>query len=155
MRIRLAENFRAVFYAPFYATNALGFYAREGVDVELICSSGPGEGVAGLLNATVDITWGGPMRVMKAREQQSTPLACFCEVVARDPFYLVGRRNHASFELPISRVCGLPLSRKCRRRGCACSTICASTASIRTGCRVHRRRPWPTISRRCASDSLT
>ncbi len=39
------------------------------------------------------------MRVMKAREQQSTPLACFCEVVARDPFYLVGRRNHASFEL--------------------------------------------------------
>jgi len=99
MRIRLAENFRAVFYAPFYATNALGFYARQGFDVELVSSSGPGEGVAGLLDATVDITWGGPMRVMKAREQQSTPLTCFCEVVARDPFYLVGRRNHASFEL--------------------------------------------------------
>src|SRR5947208_3642999 len=48
MRIRLAENFRAVFYAPFYATNALGFYARQGFDVELVSSSGPGEGVAGL-----------------------------------------------------------------------------------------------------------
>jgi ABC-type nitrate/sulfonate/bicarbonate transport system substrate-binding protein len=70
MRIRLAENFRAVFYAPFYATQALGFYAREGVDVELIASSGPGDGVAALLDGTVDITWGGPMRVMKAREQQ-------------------------------------------------------------------------------------
>src|SRR5436190_327399 len=99
MRIRLAENFRAIFYAPFYATNPLGFYAREGVDVELISSSGPGEGVAGLLDGTIDITWGGPMRVMKAREQQLTSLACFCEVVARDPFYLVGRAHRALFQL--------------------------------------------------------
>src|SRR5437879_3692234 len=99
MRIKLAENFRAVFYAPFYATQALGFYAGEGVDVELLASSGPGEGVAGLLDGTIDITWGGPMRVMKAREQQSTPLACFCEVVARDPFYLVGRSGSPAFEL--------------------------------------------------------
>jgi hypothetical protein len=28
MRIRLTENFRAVFYAPFYATQALGFCAE-------------------------------------------------------------------------------------------------------------------------------
>jgi NitT/TauT family transport system substrate-binding protein len=100
MPIRLAENFRAVFYAPFYATKALGFYAREGVDVELISSSGPGDGVAGLLDGTVDITWGGPMRVMKAGDQQAaSPLACFCEVVARDPFYLVGKAHHAPFQL--------------------------------------------------------
>jgi hypothetical protein len=33
MRITLSENFRAVFYAPFYATVALGFAQREGVDV--------------------------------------------------------------------------------------------------------------------------
>ncbi len=26
MPIRLMENFRAVFYAPYYATHALGFY---------------------------------------------------------------------------------------------------------------------------------
>jgi hypothetical protein len=31
MSIKLTENFRAVFYAPFYATQALGFYDREGV----------------------------------------------------------------------------------------------------------------------------
>jgi NitT/TauT family transport system substrate-binding protein len=100
MPIKLAENFRAVFYAPFYAAKALGFYAREGVDVELISSSGPGDGVAGLLDGTVDITWGGPMRVMKAGDQQAaSPLACFCEVVARDPFYLVGKAHRAPFQL--------------------------------------------------------
>jgi hypothetical protein len=100
MRIRLAENFRAVFYAPFYATQALGFYAREGVDVELIASSGPGDGVSALLGGTVDLTWGGPMRVMKARDQEpASPLVCFGEVVARDPFCLVGRSPRREFRL--------------------------------------------------------
>jgi hypothetical protein len=28
MPIKLAENFRAVFYAPFYAAQALGFYVQ-------------------------------------------------------------------------------------------------------------------------------
>ena len=36
MPIRLMENFRAIFYAPYYATVALGFYEREGVAVELL-----------------------------------------------------------------------------------------------------------------------
>jgi NitT/TauT family transport system substrate-binding protein len=102
MKIRLAENFRAVFYAPFYATHALGLYAREGVDVELIESSLPGDAVSALLDGTIDLTWGGPMRVMKARDQRpDSPLVCFCEVVARDPFYLIGRaENFRLADLP-------------------------------------------------------
>jgi hypothetical protein len=41
MRVKLSENFRAVFYAPFYATHALGFYTSEGVAVDLLRSSAP------------------------------------------------------------------------------------------------------------------
>jgi NitT/TauT family transport system substrate-binding protein len=101
MKIRLSENFRAVFYAPFYATQALGFYGREGVEVEFVGSSVPGDAVAGLLDGTVDLTWGGPMRVMQAHDRTSqSPLVCFCEVVARDPFYLIGRRGLENFHLP-------------------------------------------------------
>ena len=100
MRLRIAENFRAVFYAPFYAAQALGFYAREGVDVELINSSVAGDGVAALLSGTIDLTWGGPMRVIKARDQTpASPLVCFCEVVTRDPFFLVGRSVRPEFSL--------------------------------------------------------
>jgi NitT/TauT family transport system substrate-binding protein len=100
MPIRFAENFRAVFYAPFYAAQSLGFYAGEGVEVELVTSSNPGDGVLALLNDTIDITWGGPMRVMKAHDlQPGSPLVCFCEVVARDPFYLVGRHRRPEFQL--------------------------------------------------------
>jgi NitT/TauT family transport system substrate-binding protein len=100
MRIRLAENFRAVFYAPFYAAHALDLYAREGVDVELVSSSLPGDSISALLAGTIDLTWAGPMRVMKARDQQPlSPLVCFCEVVARDPFFLVGRADQIGFQL--------------------------------------------------------
>ena len=91
-QIRLSENFRAVFYAPFYATLALGFFTREGVDVTLIASDSPGSATTGLRDGSIDVTWGGPMRVMKSRDEVGgLDLVCFCEVVRRDPFYLVAR----------------------------------------------------------------
>ncbi|HUI96691.1 MAG TPA: ABC transporter substrate-binding protein [Xanthobacteraceae bacterium] len=100
MKLRLAENFRAAFYAPFYATQALGCFAREGLEVELVASAKPGDAIAGLIDGTIDLTWGGPMRVMQAREQDpKSPLVCFAEVVARDPFYLIGRSDIVDFRL--------------------------------------------------------
>jgi NitT/TauT family transport system substrate-binding protein len=100
MPIKLTENFRAVFYAPFYATQALGFYAREGVEVDLRPSPAPAAAAADLLDGTIDLSWGGPMRVMKARDDNpKSPLVCFCEVAARDPFFLVGRADPPMFRL--------------------------------------------------------
>ena len=100
-RITLAENFRAVFYAPFYAAIALGYTAREGVEVHFVTSATPGAGTAGLVDGSLDVTWGGPMRVMKARDEANgPPIVCFCEVVRRDPFYLLTRPDVAtSFRL--------------------------------------------------------
>src|SRR4029077_10478388 len=98
MPIKLSENFRAVFYAPFYATHALGFYASEGVEVDLLNSPAPAAAAAGLLDGSIDISWGGPMRVMKARDEDpGSPMVCFCEVAARDPFFLVGKGDPAAF----------------------------------------------------------
>ena len=37
--ITLSENFRALFYAPFYAAHAIGAYAAEGVQVS--CATRP------------------------------------------------------------------------------------------------------------------
>jgi NitT/TauT family transport system substrate-binding protein len=100
MRIKLAENFRAVFYAPFYASRALGFYAGEGVEVDLLGSTAPGNPVAGLLDGTIDLIWAGPMRVMKAHDERPhSPFVCFCEVVGRDPFCLVGKSPRQKFRL--------------------------------------------------------
>ena len=96
MHVKLSENFRAVFYAPFYATHALGFYTGEGVEVELLNSPAPAAAAAGLLDGSIDISWGGPMRVMKARDDDpGSPMVCFCEVAARDPFFLVGKGDRS------------------------------------------------------------
>jgi NitT/TauT family transport system substrate-binding protein len=92
------ENFRAIFYAPYYATCTLGFYADEGVNVELVSSDAPGDAIAHLTNGTIDLTWGGPMRVMTAHDRDNqSPLVCFGEVVSRDPFFLIG--NFKQFKL--------------------------------------------------------
>ncbi len=100
-QIKLSENFRAVFYAPFYATLALGYFEREGVDVQLTESATPGSATTGLVDGSIDVTWGGPMRVMKSRDEANGPaLVCFCEVVRRDPFYLVARPDSGAFALP-------------------------------------------------------
>jgi NitT/TauT family transport system substrate-binding protein len=94
------ENFRAVFYAPYYATHALGFYEREKVDVELLTSQAPGDAVPKLIDSEIDLTWGGPMRVMKAHDQDKhSSLVNFCEVVSHDPFFLIGRKSPRPFRL--------------------------------------------------------
>ena len=100
MKIHLLENFRALFYAPFYATFALGAFKAEGVDVEMKSPSGSGNSLAALAAGEAEVSWGGPMRVMLARDKDPASTAvAFCEVVGRDPFYLIGRVPNATFHM--------------------------------------------------------
>jgi NitT/TauT family transport system substrate-binding protein len=100
MRLRLYENYRFVLYAPFYAAHALGAYADEGVEVELLPSPGPGKAEAALLAGEVEVMWMGPIRIMKAHEQNpASPLTAFAEIVCRDPFSLVGATPSPGFKL--------------------------------------------------------
>src|SRR5438128_8623314 len=100
MAIVLQETLRAVFYAPFYAALALDAYAQEGVEVRFVSSPTPAQAARGLADGTVDVGWGGPMRVMYTNEQDpKCDLVCFCEVVTRDPFFLIGRTARPDFKL--------------------------------------------------------
>jgi NitT/TauT family transport system substrate-binding protein len=100
MRLRLYENYRFVLYAPFYAAHALGAYADEGVEVELLPSPGPGKAEAALVAGEVEAMWMGPIRIMKAHERDAaSPLTAFAEVVCRDPFSLVGATPSPEFKL--------------------------------------------------------
>lgn len=95
MSITLIENFRAVFYAPFYACAALGAYKAEGLDVTMKVSE-----AAEKTLTTGDVSWGGPLRVMKALDgNPGAGYVAFCEVVQRDPFYLIGRAPNQQFQL--------------------------------------------------------
>lgn len=100
MPIILSENFRALFYAPFYASQATGAFARAGVEVEFRTSRDPLAAAAALRAGEVDVMWGGPLRVMIARDRNpADDFVCFCDVVARDPFFVIGARPHPDFRL--------------------------------------------------------
>jgi NitT/TauT family transport system substrate-binding protein len=98
--LTLSENFRALFYAPFYAAFAIGAYQAEGVAVTLRPSPDPASTAADLLAGKVDAMWGGPLRVLLTHAADpAADTVCFCDVVARDPFFVVGREPCADFRL--------------------------------------------------------
>jgi NitT/TauT family transport system substrate-binding protein len=100
MRVDLVENFRALFYAPFYATFALGAFEAEGVDVEMKSPTEFGNSLKALAAGQANVSWGGPMRLMLARERDPAATGvAFCEVVGRDPFYLIGRTPNPAFRM--------------------------------------------------------
>ena len=97
--IRLSENFRALFYAPFYAAYATGAFKQAGVEVELVPSPSPPAAAKALRAGEVDVMWGGPLRVMMTRDTDpSADTICFCDVVARDPFFIIGREPRPDFK---------------------------------------------------------
>src|SRR5882672_353893 len=98
MAIRLSENFRGFLYAPFYAAHAIGAYRAEGVEVELVPSTDPAASAAALRSGQVDAMWGGPLRVLIGYDREpDCDLVCCGEVVARDPFLLIGRVARPDF----------------------------------------------------------
>src|ERR1700756_4621235 len=99
MPIRLSENFRALFYAPFYAAHAIGAYVAEDVEVQLMHSADPAHAAAALRRGEVDVMWGGPLRVLLTHAQDPTAdSVCFCDVIARDPFFIIGRTPRPKFQ---------------------------------------------------------
>jgi NitT/TauT family transport system substrate-binding protein len=100
MTIVLQESLRGLFYAPYYAALARGAYQQEGVEVRFVSAHTPGAAPNGLFDGTVDVAWGGPMRVNQLYEQRpDCDLVCFGEAVTRDPFLLIGREPRPGFNI--------------------------------------------------------
>src|SRR5262245_57010941 len=131
----LIENFRAVFYAPFYAAAALGAYKAEGLEVELKAAAELGKALQAVSAGAGQVSWGGPLRIMAALDEDpECGYVAFCEVVGRDPFFLVGRKPNPGFapeqlprwtlgvvtEVPTPWIC---LQHDLRRSGIAPSTV--------------------------------
>ncbi|HSE00012.1 MAG TPA: ABC transporter substrate-binding protein, partial [Burkholderiales bacterium] len=86
MPVVLIENFRAVFYAPFYAACTLGAYEAEGLEVELKQAAELGKALQAVTAGEGQVSWGGPLRILAALDKDpKCGYAAFCEVVGRDP----------------------------------------------------------------------
>jgi NitT/TauT family transport system substrate-binding protein len=96
--LRLCENMRTVVYAPFYFALSGGYFSRAGLTVELLTSPDPSRTGHMLLEGAADVSWGGPMRVLQHHQADAaSELICFAQVVARDPFVLVGHQPNPTF----------------------------------------------------------
>ena len=109
----------------------IGAYEAEGVAVTLRPSPDPASTAADLLAGKVDAMWGGPLRVLLTHAADSAAdTVCFCDVVARDPFFIVGREPRPDFRLAdLARPALSPRFPRCRRRGSACRTTYAARGS--------------------------
>ncbi|MGI9424607.1 MAG: ABC transporter substrate-binding protein [Hyphomicrobiaceae bacterium] len=96
--ITLYENLRTTTYVPFYLAIVDKDWERLGLNVRTETSPATAETANALLDGRTDVSWGGPMRVMMHHDQDpDCPLVCFGQVVARDPFMLVGRSPKRTF----------------------------------------------------------
>ncbi len=98
MAIIVQEGLRGLFYAPYYAALARGAYEQEGVEVRFVRAPSPDAAPQALFDGSVDVSWGGPMRVNQLYDQRpDCDLVCFGEAVTRDPFLLIGRTPRSGF----------------------------------------------------------
>src|SRR5262245_19175859 len=134
MPIVLQETLRAVFYAPFYAALARKAFQPEGVEVSLITAPTPSAAARGLVDGAADVAWGGPMRVLRTYEiEPNCDLVCFCEVVTRDPFFLLGRAPKPGFRFADLQGLRLATVSEVPTPWFACRRTCAARALTRRG----------------------
>lgn len=100
MKIRIQQNFYALFYAPLYVAQRRGHFVEAGIELDLATGLMPIDNARGVADGTLDLLWAGPIRVLRARElDPATPLRYIAEGVRRDPFVIVGRRPRPTFRL--------------------------------------------------------
>jgi NitT/TauT family transport system substrate-binding protein len=100
LRLTLLENFRSMFYAPFYACAELGAYAAEGLDVDVRMSPKLGKTLESVISGEAEMSWGGPMRLLYALDRNpDAGCVAFCEIVGREPSLLVGREPNQQFRM--------------------------------------------------------
>ncbi len=85
------ENLRGLVYSPFYIGLAEGLFKEAGVELTAKLSPAGEETVAGAIAGRVEVSWGGPMRVMREHDKHpSSQLLCFGLAVQKDPFLIFG-----------------------------------------------------------------
>ena len=90
----LSEVTHSVFYAPQYVAIEKGFFADEGLSVELINGGGADKVMTSVLTGEADIGFAGPEASIYVLNQgkENAPVV-FAQMTKRDGSFLVGRAN--------------------------------------------------------------
>ncbi|MBQ0037577.1 MAG: ABC transporter substrate-binding protein [Clostridiales bacterium] len=92
--VRLNEVTHSVFYAPQYVAMSQGFFADEGLDVQLTNGGGADKVMTAVVSGQSDIGLCGPEASIYVHNQGKEDLpVVFAQLTRRDGSFLVGRTN--------------------------------------------------------------
>ena len=99
-KITVAEVAHSVFYAPQYVAHGLGFFEEEGLDVEIVLTSGADNVMAAVLSGDADIGFSGSeatIYVYNGGEEDY--VMTFAGLTQKDGAFLVSRDKYDNFTL--------------------------------------------------------
>ena len=98
--ITVAEVAHSVFYAPQYVAHGLGYFEDEGLDVEIVLTSGADNVMAAVLSGDADIGFSGSeatIYVYNGGEEDY--VMTFAGLTQKDGSFLVSREKYDNFTL--------------------------------------------------------
>ena len=97
--VRINEVTHSVFYAPMYLADGLGYFAEEGIEIELTNGGGADATMAAVLSGGADIGFCGPEAAIYVEIGGSNDQpTVFGQLTKRDGSFLVGRNEQPDFE---------------------------------------------------------
>ena len=99
-KVKVAEVAHSIFYAPQYIADSLGYFEEEGLDVEIILTSGADKVTAAVLSGDVQIGFSGSEATIYVYNQgESDYLVNFSALTKRDGSFIVSREKYDNFTL--------------------------------------------------------
>ncbi|MBQ4613233.1 MAG: ABC transporter substrate-binding protein [Clostridia bacterium] len=97
-KVKVCEVTHSIFYAPQYAAIALGYFAEEGIEIELSNGQGADAVMAAVLSGNIDIGFAGPEASIYVYNEGSADYTqVFAQLTQRDGSFLIGREKDDAF----------------------------------------------------------
>ncbi len=97
-KVKVCEVTHSIFYAPQYAAIALGYFADEGIEIELSNGQGADAVMAAVLSGNIDIGFAGPeASIYVYNEGNADYTQVFAQITQRDGSFLIGREKDDNF----------------------------------------------------------
>ncbi|CAH0121129.1 hypothetical protein PAE9249_03655 [Paenibacillus sp. CECT 9249] len=98
-KVKIGEVTRSIFYAPQYVALSQGFFADEGLDVELQTTAGGDKTMTALLSGVIDVALVGSETSVYVYQQGSEdPVINFAQLTQTDGTFLVSRTPDDDFQ---------------------------------------------------------
>ena len=116
-KVTVAEVAHSVFYAPQYVAHGLGYFKDEGLDVNIVLTSGADNVMAAVLSGDADIGFSGTESTIYVYNGgEKDYVMTFAGLTQKDGSFLVSRKKYDNFKLDDlkgksilgGRVAGMP-----------------------------------------------